>query len=78
MTGLYVYDNSVIDKAKSLKPSDRGELEITDINNMYLKEGNLEVRFVRGAWFDAGTFESLFAASSYMRECFWRKNKSQQ
>ncbi len=69
ITGLYVYDNSVIEKAKSLKPSVRGELEITDINNMYLKEGNLQVRFVSGAWFDAGTFESLFEAASYMRQC---------
>lgn len=69
ITGLYVYDNSVVKKAKSLKPSTRGELEITDINNMYLKEGSLQVRFVPGAWFDAGTFESLFEAASYMRQC---------
>jgi len=76
ITGLYVYDNSVIEKAKSLKPSARGELEITDINNMYLKEGNLEVRFVSGAWFDAGTFESLFEASSYMRQCSLKNNNN--
>ncbi len=67
VTGLYVYDNSAIKKAKSLKPSARGELEITDLNNLYLKEGSLEVAFVQGKWFDCGTFESLFAATELIR-----------
>lgn len=68
VTGLYIYDQSVIAKAKSLKPSRRNELEITDINNLYLQAGKLDVRFVRGAWFDAGTFESLYEASTYLRK----------
>jgi len=67
VTGIYVYDNSVIAKAKSLKPSARGELEITDINNLYLNEGILDVDFVQSIWFDAGTFESLFEATSFIR-----------
>lgn len=68
VTGLYVYDNSVIQKAKTLKPSARGEIEITDINNLYLKAGTLDVAFVQGKWFDTGTFESLFEASVVARE----------
>ena len=69
VTGLYFYDNTIISKAKSLKPSKRGELEITEINQMYLKEGNLNVEvFGRGmAWLDTGTFDSLHEASSYIR-----------
>ena len=67
VTGLYIYDNSVIDKAKNLQPSARGELEITDINNLYLQAGQLDVAFVNGAWFDCGTFESLHEASELMR-----------
>ena len=67
VTGLYIYDNTVVEKAKMLKPSARGELEITDLNNLYLKEGTLDVAFVEGAWFDTGTHESLFAASEFMR-----------
>ncbi|MDO5561596.1 MAG: sugar phosphate nucleotidyltransferase [bacterium] len=68
VTGLYVYDNSVIKKAENLKPSARGELEITDINNLFLQEGTLEVAFVHGKWFDCGTFESLFEASELARQ----------
>ena len=68
VTGLYIYDNSVIQKAKSIKPSERGELEITDVNNLFLQEGTLDVRFVEGPWFDAGTFESLFEASAFIRD----------
>ena len=69
ITGLYFFDNTVIEKAKSLKPSNRGELEISHINQMYLDEKLLTVRSMgRGmAWFDAGTFESLIDASSYIR-----------
>ena len=74
VTGLYVYDHTVIDKAKTLKPSPRGELEITDINKLYLKAQKLDVRFVKGAWFDAGTFESWFEANSYMRNIELNKN----
>ncbi|MGY8908526.1 MAG: glucose-1-phosphate thymidylyltransferase RfbA [Flavobacteriales bacterium] len=67
--GIYFYDNSVIEKAKKLSPSKRGELEITDINKAYLKEGTLSVRILdRGtAWLDTGTFDSLLQASNFVQ-----------
>ena len=69
ITGLYYYDNMIIEYAKSLKFSSRNELEISDINKLYLKEGNLNVQLMgRGtAWLDTGTIESLHEASSYIR-----------
>ena len=68
VTGLYFYGNDVIGKAKTLKPSKRGELEITDLNKLYLEEGRLTVRVMgRGmAWLDTGTQESLLQAANYM------------
>jgi glucose-1-phosphate thymidylyltransferase len=68
VTGLYFYGNDVIEKAKSLKPSRRGELEITDLNRLYLEEKKLQVRVMgRGmAWLDTGTQESLLQASNYI------------
>lgn len=68
VTGLYIYDNTVVDKVKSQQPSPRGELEITDLNNMYLQEGTLDVSFVEGKWLDTGTVESLFEATVFARE----------
>ena len=69
ITGLYFYDNSVVEKAKKIKPSDRGELEITDLNKMYMKEGKLNVeKMNRGmTWLDTGTTDSLHEAASYIR-----------
>lgn len=68
VVGLYFYDNTVIDIAKTIKPSDRGELEITSINDAYLKQGKLKVQKMdRGSvWLDTGTFESINEASEYI------------
>ena len=68
VTGLYFYDNTVVEKAKSLKPSKRGELEITDLNLIYLKENKLNLQVLgRGiAWLDTGTHDSMLQASNYI------------
>lgn len=68
ITGLYVYDNRVLEVAKTVKPSARGELEITDLHNWYLKQGELEVAMIENEWIDAGTFDSLLEAQNLAKE----------
>jgi len=65
--GLYMYDNQVFDVIKKLKPSRRGELEITDVNNFYIKQGTATYEILRGFWTDAGKFETLFKASEFVK-----------
>jgi glucose-1-phosphate thymidylyltransferase len=64
VTGVYMYDASVFQKIQTLKPSGRGELEITDVNNQYIAEGTLTYDFLEGWWTDAGTFDSLQRATN--------------
>ena len=68
VTGIYMYDNTVFDIIKPLKPSKRGELEITDVNNVYIERGNMTYEVLDGWWTDAGTFESLLSASNMVAE----------
>jgi len=70
VTGLYLYDNQVFKFIKKCSPSKRGELEITDVNNFYVKAGKIYWEELRGFWSDAGTFESLFKSSQY-----WARRK---
>jgi len=69
VVGLYIFDNTVFDRINKLKPSDRGELEVTDLNNSYIADGQLKSAELKGFWSDAGTFESLFRSNE-----FWAKN----
>lgn len=66
--GFYIFDNRVVEFAGNLKPSKRGELEIVDLNNIYLKKGELQAEVLIGEWIDAGTFESLYKAATVVRE----------
>jgi len=68
VVGLYVYDNKVIKYAQSLKPSARGEIEITDLNKVYLKKNQLKAKIIKGTWADAGTFDSLLEISNIMAQ----------
>lgn len=68
ITGLYIYDSRVVEAAKQVQPSERGELEITELHNWYLKKGELEVAMVNGEWIDAGTFDSLLRAQNFAKE----------
>jgi glucose-1-phosphate thymidylyltransferase len=64
VTGVYMFDSTVFDKIKTLVPSNRGELEITDVNNAYIREGSMTFSFLDGWWTDAGTFDSLLRAAN--------------
>jgi glucose-1-phosphate thymidylyltransferase len=64
VTGIYMFDGTVFEKVRNLKPSGRGELEITDVNNAYIREGTMTYSFLDGWWTDAGTFESLLRAAN--------------
>lgn len=69
VTGLYMYGPDVFDVIRTLKPSGRGELEITDVNNYYIREGRMGYRVLDGYWSDAGTFESLLRAGVMVQRC---------
>jgi len=73
-TGLYIYDADVFKYIRKLKPSKRGELEITDLNNLYLKDNKLKASIVQGKWIDAGTFDSLFEAAKLVQENKYLRN----
>lgn len=64
VTGIYMYDSTVFDKIRNLAPSRRGELEITDVNNAYIREGTMKFSYLEGWWTDAGTFDSLMRAAN--------------
>ncbi|MCK4271978.1 NTP transferase domain-containing protein [bacterium] len=68
VTGFYMYDSQVFDIVKALKPSARGELEITDVNNAYIEQGTMTFEILEGWWTDAGTFESLYNATCLIAE----------
>jgi glucose-1-phosphate thymidylyltransferase len=76
--GIYLYDSTVFQKIHRLKPSGRGELEITDVNNFYLEEGNLTHEILDGWWTDAGTFESLLRANNLVAETGANKISKQE
>lgn len=68
VTGIYMYDETVFDKTRTLKPSARGELEITDVNNAYIREGTMTFDYLEGWWTDAGTFDSLLRATNLVHD----------
>lgn len=72
VTGLYIYDKNVFDYIRQCKPSDRGEMEITDVNNVYVKNSSLRWAELTGYWLDAGTFDTLMAANN-----FWAKKSKE-
>jgi len=73
VTGIYLYDETVFDKTRTLKPSARGELEITDVNNAYIGEGTMTFNYLAGWWTDAGTFDSLLRAAKLVHETAGRQ-----
>jgi glucose-1-phosphate thymidylyltransferase len=76
VTGIYMYDATVFDKIRTLVPSRRGELEITDVNNAYIKEGSMTFSYLDGWWTDAGTFESLLRAANLVANTDAKKSVS--
>ncbi len=74
VTGIYLYDATVFDKIRTLVPSGRGELEITDVNNAYIREGTMTFSYLEGWWTDAGTFDSLLRAGNLVAETRHREN----
>ncbi len=76
VTGIYMYDGSVFDKTRTLKPSARGELEITDVNNAYIGEGSMSFNYLEGWWTDAGTFDSLLRAANLVRDTHPKHGRS--
>jgi glucose-1-phosphate thymidylyltransferase len=76
VTGIYMYDRTVFDKIRTLVPSNRGELEITDVNNAYIDEGTMSFSFLDGWWTDAGTFDSLLRAANLVAQMAARKQVS--
>jgi glucose-1-phosphate thymidylyltransferase len=78
VTGIYMYDASVFEKIKTLVPSGRGELEITDVNNAYIQEGTMTFSFLEGWWTDAGTFESLLRAANLVAQSAARKQSPER
>jgi glucose-1-phosphate thymidylyltransferase len=76
VTGIYMYDGTVFDKTRTLKPSARGELEITDVNNAYINEGTMTFGYLDGWWTDAGTFESLLRAANLVSETRQRQHEA--
>ena len=75
VTGIYMYDNEVFNVVKTCKPSARGEMEITDVNNNYIRQGLISYSVLKGFWSDAGTFDSLYKASELVRK---KKNKKER
>src|SRR3954464_6188452 len=73
VTGIYMYDKTVFDKTRTLEPSARGELEITDVNNAYIREGTMTFNYLEGWWTDAGTFDSLLRAANRVHETSQKK-----
>lgn len=76
VTGLYLYDHHVFDIIRTLKPSQRGEYEITDVNNKYIQQGEMSYTIISGFWLDAGTIETMHHASSIVRDKEQKKNIS--
>lgn len=68
VTGIYMYDGTVFEKVRKIEPSDRGELEITDVNNLFIREGTMTFAYLDGWWTDAGTFESLLRANNLVAQ----------